>query len=168
MRRIKLFSIFVFMFLLVMLFSFAACQKEYEREITEKEVPQAILRAFTTSYPDATIREYSEEVAEGKTYYEISFEFQGTEIDILYNIEGEVIELEETIDAEEMPDQIREAIAREIPQFSLIRIERVKEEEKVFYEAKVLNKEDNKNYELFFSESGELLEKELMGEEEEY
>lgn len=168
MQRTKLFKIFGFMFLLVLLLSFASCTKEHEKEVTEKEVPQVILKAFTTSYPDATIREYSEEVEDGKTYYEISFEFQGAEIDILYNIEGEVVELEETITAEEMPDQIQEAIADEIPQFSLIRIERVEKEGKLFYEAKVLNTQNNKKYELFFSESGKLMEKEAMGEEEEY
>ena len=43
----------------------------------------------------------------------------------------------------------------------------LKKEGKVFYEAKVLNTKNNEKYELFFSESGELIEKEPMGDEEE-
>ena len=167
MEKTGLLRMFCTFFIIGTVLSFSSCEKEYENEITEKEVPQAVLKAFTENYPGASVREYSEEFEDGKKHYEISFEFQGQKIDILYNDEGEVVELEETISAEDMPGQIQEAISREIPQYSLILIESVKKEGKFFYEAKVLNLKDRKKYELFFSESGKLLEKEEMGEEEE-
>jgi uncharacterized membrane protein YkoI len=150
-----------------LIFSFIACEEESEKKITEKEVPQAVLNAFTAQYPDATVNEYSEEIDDGKTYYEISFQSGDQKIDISYDPEGKMVVLEESIPADEMPIQIKKAITAKIPQYSLILFEKVQEKGRVLYEAKVLNTQNNKKYELLFTESGKLLGKEVMEEEEE-
>ena len=167
MQQLKYFNVFGLLFFFILLILINSCEKEYEKTITKEDLPQVVLDAFTAGYPEASGTGYTEEAEDGKIYYEISFELEGRKIDILYNVEGVVVELEKTISSEEMPDTIKEAIAKEIPEHSLIRIEKVKKEGKLFYEAKVLNTENDKKYELFFSESGELLEKETMEEEEE-
>jgi len=167
MRQIKYSNMFGLLFFLVLLILINSCEKEYEKTITKEDLPQVILDAFTAGYPEASVTGYTKEAEDGKIYYEISFELEGQKIDILYNVEGVVVELEKTISAEEMPEPIKEAIAKEIPEHSLIRIEKVKKEGKLFYEAKILDTKNDKKYELFFSDSGELLEKETMEEEEE-
>jgi len=167
MRQIKYSNMFGLLFFLVLLILINSCEKEYEKTITKEDLPQVILDAFTAGYPEASVTGYTKEAEDGKICYEISFELEGQKIDILYNVEGVVVELEKTISAEEMPEPIKEAIAKEIPEHSLIRIEKVKKEGKLFYEAKILDTKNDKKYELFFSDSGELLEKETMEEEEE-
>ena len=144
-----------------------ACQKQTEKGITEKELPQEVMTAFETSYPGASVQGYAREMDKGKMYYEISFEFKGAQIDILYNPEGEVVERETTISEEEMPVQIRDAVMKEVPDYSLILIERIEKDNQLYYEAKVQDTRSGSRYELFFSESGELLEKATMGDEEE-
>ncbi|MFC1502132.1 hypothetical protein ACFL6A_01810 [bacterium] len=167
MQQLKYLNVFGLLFFFILLILINSCEKEYEKIITKEDLPQVVLDAFTAGYPEASVTGYTEEAEDGKIYYEISFELEGRKIDILYNVEGVVVELEKTISAEEMPDLIQEAIAKEITEYSLIRIEKVQKEGKFFYEAKILNTKNDKKYELFFSESGELLEKETMEEEEE-
>lgn len=146
-------------------FAFTSCEKEEERVITEKEVPQAVLQAFANYYPDATVYEYSEEIENGQKYYEISFEFQGRKIDITYKPDGKVAEIETTISAEELPDNITAAISKEFQQFSIEKMEKIDKEENIYYEVKLLNTKDEKRYELLFSDAGKLIEKELIKKE---
>ena len=87
MKLSNLLSIIMIAFILLFI---AFCEDEKEKEVTEKEVPQAVLRAFTTSYPGATVKEYTEEIEEGQKFYEISCEFEGRKIDAIYKPDGKV------------------------------------------------------------------------------
>ena len=140
--------------------------EEKERVVTKNDVPQAVMEAFTKSYPDATVKQYGVEIENGKTFYEISFAFQGREMEVLYKPCGKVAEVEETISEQELPDNIRKAISKEFIKCSLNKIEKIDKAGKKFYEVKLTNTEDKKRWELVFCDAGELIEKEAMGEED--
>lgn len=46
-----------------------ACFESAEKELTETQVPAAILKAFTQAYPKAMLREYSEDMDDGQKVY---------------------------------------------------------------------------------------------------
>jgi len=156
----------LFLFILIA-FSLISCEDEQERQVTEKEVPTAVLQVFNNAYPGATIKEYAEEKEDGQTFYEVSGEFEGRKIDAVYNPDGTIFAIEEVIPAEELPDVIHQAIAREFQQFSINLAEKIEKEGKQFFEVKLLNTKDQKKYELLFTTDGKLVEKERIGEDEE-
>jgi len=165
MKLLKILQYFLFA---VVLISIISCEDdEQERTVTEKEVPQAVFQAFNSAYPGATIKEYAEEIEEGEKFYEVSCEFEGRKIDAVYKPDGTVAAIEEIISAEDLPDNINEAISKEFQQFSLELIEKIEKEGKQLFEVKLLNIDNNKKYELLFSDDGKLIEKERIKEDEE-
>lgn len=50
-------------------------------KISSSEVPQAVVAAFNTKYPDATATEWKTEKSDGKLVYEASFKSGGKEIE---------------------------------------------------------------------------------------
>ena len=88
-------SINLHFFLIALLTSlFTGCDESDEREITDTEVPIAIIEAFHKAYPKAIVREYHEEVKDGTKVHEISFRHEDRVISILYSHDGLIIALE--------------------------------------------------------------------------
>jgi len=164
----KLINTFKLIVIAILAFSLVSCEEEeQEREITAKEVPQAVLQVFNQAYPGAAIKEYAEEKEDGQTLYEISCVFEGRRIDAIYKPDGTVAAIEEVIAAEQLPNNIHQAIAREFQQFSIQLAEKLQKEGKQFFEVKLLNTKDQKKYELLFSDTGKLIEKEEIKSAEE-
>ena len=158
MRAINAFKILV---IVAFIFALLACEKEeQEKKVSEKEVPQAVINAFNNSYPGAVIKEYSEETEDGQKYYEISCEFEGRKIDAVYHTDGSVSAIEEVIPVETLPEVVQQAIAKEVPQFSIKLAEKIEEGGETHYEVQILNTQDQKKYELEFTDTGKLIEKE--------
>src|SRR6267378_1635562 len=97
----------------VSLLSFSAAAQE--KKITAKQVPAAVIAAFKTSYPHATIRGYAQEKENGKVFYEIESVEGTTHRDVLYNADGTVAEIEESIAATELPADAQQAIKQKYP-----------------------------------------------------
>ena len=62
-KRVTLIAIGLF------LTNFSAAAQE--SKVKEKDVPQAVIDAFKSAYPNATIRGYAREKEHGKLFYEI-------------------------------------------------------------------------------------------------
>ncbi len=152
---IKLLLIVSIVFLLI------SCEvEEQERAVTADEVPQTVFKSFNKAYPGAAIKEYSEEIENGQTFYEISCTYEGRTIDAVYNPDGSVFAIEEVISAEALPEIIHQAMAKEVAQFSIKLAEKIEKGGETFYEVKILNTQDQKTYELQFSDTGKLIEQE--------
>jgi hypothetical protein len=161
MKRLFPFLLPVFTLIAFVLISCTKEMEEQEKTVGEKDVPKAVLKAFNDAYPGATIREYSEEIENGETSYEISCVYEGRKIDAVYMPDGSVSAIEEVIPPEELPEAVQQGISREAPQYSLKLAEKIDQGGERFYEVKILNTQDQTTYELKFSDSGKLIEKEM-------
>lgn len=155
-----------FILILLLAFSFPACQKESEQKIGEKEVPQAVLQSFASNFPSAKVNEYAKENKKGKTSYEISFIYEGKKLDVLFNESGKIVETEESTLAENLPAKVRETLDNEFANYQIDLAEELKKEQGTFYEVKLTDRNSGKKYEIEFSADGMLLKKEEMKEEE--
>ncbi len=158
----------------VLAFSFLclqACssQEEYERKVTETEVPPAVLQAFAKAYPSAEVRGYAEEREGGKKIYEISFTHEGKSMDVTYTVEGELFEVEETIDPADLPQSAHDEINNKFKDAQIKIAEKVAKSGRLAYEVKIDVQENGalKRYELVFDPDGKLLKQELEREDEE-
>jgi hypothetical protein len=78
--------------------------EEAEREVTEAEVPAAALATLKKLSGGATITEFAEEVEHGQTFYEGSWKApSGANMDVLVTPTGDLVEIEEQVDADDVP-----------------------------------------------------------------
>jgi len=85
-----------------------------EKKITAKDVPAAVMSAFQTAYPKVTNRGYAREKENGKIFYEIESREGTTTRDVLYNPDGTVAEIEESVATTDLPAEVQQAIGENI------------------------------------------------------
>ena len=128
-----------------------------EAKITKKKVPTAVITAFKSAYPQATIRGYAREKENGKVYYEIeSIEGQTTR-DVLYNPDGTVAEIEESIAVSDLPAAAQEAMRAIYPNSVITKAEKITRGDVTEYEAHA--KQGKKSVSMEFDAAGKPLKK---------
>ena|SRR5215471_4808959 len=110
-----------------------------EQKITASDVPTAVISAFKTAYPKAIIRGYSKETEDGKLLFEIESRDGSIHRDVLYNSDGTVAEVEETIDASDLPAAAQQAVRQKYPRALIMAAEKTTAGDKVTYEVSVRN-----------------------------
>lgn len=125
-----------------------------EKKITAKQVPAAVTAAFKNSYPNATIRGYAQEKEDGKVFYEIESREGTTQRDILYNADGTVAEVEESIAASDLPADAQQAIKQKYPRAVITLAERTTVGDTVGYEVSLRN--GRKRIAMEFDSSGKV------------
>jgi len=118
--------------------------------------PAAVLGAFKQAYPKATIKRTIHEERDGKAVVEIESVDHGLRRDLLYAVDGHLLECEETIPADSLPVTVREALNREAPGAKVGRIERIDREGVVSYSINV--KAKGKAREILLDPTGNTLE----------
>jgi hypothetical protein len=110
-----------------------------EKKITASQVPAAVTAAFKSSYPKATIRGYAEEKEDGKVLYEIESLDGGARRDVLYNTDGTVAEIEESIAATDLPGDAQQTIKQKYPRAVIMLVEKTTVGDIVGYEVSLRN-----------------------------
>ncbi len=83
---------------------------ESERQITEAEVPAVVLAALKKLAGGAKITEFAEEIEYGHTFYEGSWKSpDGRNVDCLVTSSGDLVEIEEEIQAGKVPAAVMKA-----------------------------------------------------------
>ena len=99
--------------------------------------PPAVEAAFKKSYPNATVKAVSKEVAAGKTIFEVESIDAGRRRDINYNPDGSVILYEEELKESEVPGAVMAAIKKRYPKATATTFERL-----------FVTKDNSANYEI--------------------
>jgi Putative beta-lactamase-inhibitor-like, PepSY-like len=146
-KRVTLITIGLF------LINFSAAAQE--SKVKEKDVPKAVIDAFKSAYPNATIRGYAREKEHGKLFYEIESKEGPTMRDILYNPDGTVAEIEETVAATDLPAAALQLIQSKYPNAVVSKAEKVTRGDKIEYE--VIAKHGKKRINLVFDADGKVL-----------
>jgi hypothetical protein len=132
-----------------------------ESKVTEKDVPAAVIAAFKSAYPQATIKGYAKEKEKGKVFYEIESKEGDTGRDLLYHPDGSVAEIEETVAASDLPGSTQDIIHSKYPGAVVTKAEKTTEKtaqgDKVGYE--VIAKQGKKRITLEFDGDGKLKSK---------
>ncbi len=126
-----------------------------EKKITAKDVPAAVISAFKTAYPNATIRGYAREKENGKVFYEIESREGTTTRDVLYNPEGTVAEIEESIAATDLPVEVQQALKEKFPKAVVTKAEKTTAGDKVSYE--IVARQGKKRLTIEIDSSGKVL-----------
>lgn len=91
----------------------AAKAGEVERKVTEAEVPAAALATLKKLAQGAKITEFAEEIEYGHTFYEGSWKSgSGAKMDVLVTQMGDLVEIEERVDADKVPAAVLKAVRK--------------------------------------------------------
>ena len=123
-----------------------------EQRIARKDVPAAVLAAFTEAYPKAVIKGCSKETDKGQTVYEIESVEGKTRRNIIYSADGKLILAEETLDVSEMPPGVKAALNKKFPGAKILRAEKVTKGTVVGYEFQI--EHNGKTTEVVFDSMG--------------
>ena len=126
-----------------------------ESKVREKDVPQAVIAAFKSGYPNASVRGYAKEKEQGKLFYEIESKDGATMRDILFNPDGTVAEVEETLDPTDLPAEAQQLIQSKYPKAVVSKPEKVTQGDKIEYE--VSARRGKQRISLVFDATGKLL-----------
>ena len=117
----------------VSLLTFSAVAQDVK--LKKKQVPRAVIAAFQSAYPQATIRGYAREKENGKVYYEVESVEGQTTRDVLYNADGTVAEIEESIAGGDLPADALEALRAKYPGAVVTKAEKITRGDITEYEA---------------------------------
>jgi hypothetical protein len=97
-------------------------------------LPTAIATAFRQAYPGARILNVSRERRDGKVVYEIESQDGAARRDLIYDLAGQTLEIEDVIPADSVPAAVRAALERDMKGATLVGAERVTTGTVVVYE----------------------------------
>lgn len=120
--------------LLILLLGAGASGAQAQRRDT---LPTVIATAFRQAYPEAKILNVSRERRDRKVVYEIESRDGPTRRDLIYDLGGRALEIEEVIPADSVPAAVRTAVQRDVAGGALVSAERVTRDTVVLYEVGV-------------------------------
>lgn len=100
-------------------------------------LPPAVATAFHQAYPDAKILHVSRERRDGKIVYEIESQDGPMRRDLIYDLEGHNIEIEDILPADSVPAPVRAAVERDLQGATILGAERVTTGAVIVYEVQV-------------------------------
>jgi len=107
-------------------------------------LPKAIADAFKKAYPAAVIKNAAPETEGGKTVWEVESTDKGLARDLMYNVDGTVISIEEEVAAASLPPAVAAAFKAKFPKASITKAEKLMEGKKLTYEMTITGAGDVK------------------------
>jgi hypothetical protein len=123
----------------ILLLSGLLTAEDWEKKINRSELPAAVEETVRAQSQGATIRGFSQEKENGKTFYEAEFTVSGHSKDVLIDAAGEVVEVEEQVSIENLPAPVRSGLEAKAGKGKLVKVESLTKNGKlVAYEAQIL------------------------------
>lgn len=124
-----------------------------ETKIKFKDLPPAVQETARAQSQSAIVKGYSKEIEKGKTEYEVQLIVDGKKRDVSIDPNGKLLETEQEVTFESVPQKAQDAIKQEAAGAKVERVEEVKSDQATVYEALV--HQNGKKHEIRVLESGE-------------
>ncbi len=131
-----------------------------EKEVSKQQVPKTVLEAFEKAYPNAKEIEFEKEMIDGKAVYEVEFKENDREYEILYDSDGVIVQMEETLDAKALPESIVQVISKAYPKAIIEDAEKVMKPDGTVIAYEVEIESEGKKLELELDANGKILKTE--------
>jgi hypothetical protein len=132
--------------------------QEQERRVKMKDLPAAVQKTVSEQSKGAVIRGLSQEIEDGKTYYEVELKVNGHNKDVLMDPTGAVVEIEEQVTLDSLPSAVKTTIVQNARGGKIGVIESITKGDTVeAYEAHV--RRAGKSFEIKVNPDGQLISK---------
>jgi uncharacterized membrane protein YkoI len=151
--------------LFILVFCYSDNSYAQNKKYTREDMPEAVIESFNKAYPNAEVSGYDIELENGSKFYEIESKEGSIRRDILFNQDGSIQEIEESMDISELSQTAMNSIQSKYPGSKVIKAERVTKNNEINYE--VLVKFKKKKHEVVLNKDGLIINSENMDEENE-
>jgi 3-phytase len=142
-------------------FAFANAQESPQfKKLGKGDLPAPVLAAFEKAYPKANITGVEQEEEDGKLYFKIASVDGNTHRNVVYTADGKVFESEIVIAAGKLPEAVKTAVTKALPQGKIKRKEKLMAGSSFKYEIWVESAE--KNHELMMDANGNVLKNKFV------
>jgi len=129
----------IFTGVLVSTLLFAATATAQEKGISRADLPAAVEKTVAAQSQGATVRGFSREEENGKTYYEAELMISGHRKDVLMDANGAVVEVEEQVEMGSLPVAVKDGLRAKAGKGKFLKVESITKHDKlVAYEAQVM------------------------------
>ena len=111
-----------------------------ETKVRLQDTPAAVQKTVQAETKNATMVGITKEVEKGKTVYELETKVDGKARDLLIRSDGSVLSVEQEVTLDSIPEGARAAITKRAAGGSVKKVETVKENGNVAYEAELVVK----------------------------
>ena len=109
-----------------------------EKKIPRADLPPAVEKTVAAQSQGATIKGFSQEKEKGQTYYEAEMTVSGHSKDVLIDVNGAVVEIEEQVSLDSLPPAVKEGLQVKAGTGKILKVESLTKHDKlVAYEAVV-------------------------------
>jgi hypothetical protein len=109
-----------------------------EKKIKRSDLPAAVEKTVAVQSQGATIKGFSEEKEKGQTFYEAEMTVNGHSKDILMDASGAVVEVEEQVEFDRLPADVKAGLTAKAGKGTIKKVESITKHDKlVAYEAQV-------------------------------
>ncbi len=96
-----------------------------EEKVPLDKLPRAVVEAVKKRFPDADMKSAEKEEENGKAEYEVAITDKGRKKSVTVTPEGALVEIENRIEAKDMPKALADALDQKYPKATLKSIEEV-------------------------------------------
>ncbi len=109
-----------------------------EKKIPRADLPPAVEKTVAAQTQGATIKGFSQEKEKGQTYYEAEMTVSGHSKDVLIDVNGAVVEIEEQVSLDSLPPAVKAGLQVKAGTGKILKVESLTKHDKlVAYEAVV-------------------------------
>jgi len=113
--------------------------QEQEKKVNRSDLPSVVEKTVAAQTQGATIRGFTEEQENGKTYYEAELTVNGHSKDVLIDVSGAIAEIEEQVDLASLSPAVQSGLQAKAGKGKISKVESISKHDKlVAYEAKVV------------------------------
>jgi uncharacterized membrane protein YkoI len=135
---------------------FTAAVSAQEKKLKKSDLPPAVQKTADAESKGATVKGYSSEKEDGKQLYEVEMAVNGHSKDVTIASDGSVVEIEEEVALDKLPDAVREGLQKSAGTGKVTKVESLtKHNILVAYEAQV--RDGNKRSEIQVGPDGKPL-----------
>jgi hypothetical protein len=118
---------------------FAAVATAQEKKINRSDLPAAVEKTVAAESRGATVRGFSREQQNGQVFYEAELRVNGHSKDVLMDVNGAVVEVEQQVETAALPIAVKDGLQAKAGTGKLLKVESITKHDKlVAYEAQVL------------------------------
>jgi len=109
-----------------------------EKKIQRADLPPAVEKTVAAQSEGATIKGFSQEKEKGQTYFEAEMTVSGHTKDVLIDVNGAIVEVEEQVQLDALPPAVKDALQAKAGAGKILKVESLTKHDKlVAYEAVV-------------------------------
>jgi len=136
-----------------------------EQSVALSDLPQKVAASVKARFPRAKLLKASKEKEDGELHYEVAINLKEQAIDVTLKEDGTIVEIEKTIDAQDLPAAVSDALKTKYPKSTFKKAEEIIKKEKLESYEVLLVTADKKKVEVSVSPDGKIVNEEKKGEE---